>query len=161
MSQSTPQSHFAYPSVIERNDTELAGVAPTLVEGLRVLHEGDPYILGQLAMNEGTSPHKAINSTPDEPDYQLLLKGAMILAASETRAPITVGIGFPYATFQANREHAKMVVQNTTQIDYDASPIGGNHDTLNPNIEQVVVVPEVEACMRAYQDLMQLSLIHI
>jgi len=53
---------YTFPSVFEGNNTDLRNVSPDLINGLKVYHNGDGYVIGNLALTEGVSPHKNINS---------------------------------------------------------------------------------------------------
>ena len=60
------------PSVFESNSLDLRFVSKDLKYGLRLYHQDQGYIVGDLALSEGVSPHRNINSAPDELDYELL-----------------------------------------------------------------------------------------
>lgn len=52
----------SFPSLVENNNTNLSQTAKDLLHGLKIQHNNKWYICGDLALNEGQSPHKLINS---------------------------------------------------------------------------------------------------
>ena len=143
-----PMKQFIYPSVIESHNSELRNVAPDLVHGVKIFDNGVGYIVGHLALSEGHSPHKGINSAPEDLDYQLLLKTGLLLASTVVDEPITLTVGFPYSTFQINRDQVAELVGKTQKITYDTSPYGGrSKQTRTIEISKVDVIPEVVGCI--------------
>ena len=68
---------FVIPSVFEENSTEFHKVAENFVDGIKIMDFNDKdYLVGNLALREGDSPHKLINSSVTEIDYQLMLRQA-------------------------------------------------------------------------------------
>ena len=116
---------YTFPSVFEGNNTDLKNVSPDLINGLKIFHNGEGYVIGNLALTEGVSPHKNINSAPDELDYQLLLKAALLIANQKLGNPITVTTGFPFSTFQLNKEKATQLIDGQHTVEYDAATYGG------------------------------------
>jgi hypothetical protein len=57
-------------------------------------------------LNEGLSPHKLINSSPEDTDYQLLAKAAMLIIQDKVEQPVTITTGFPYSTYYIYKEKA-------------------------------------------------------
>ncbi|MCB0720052.1 MAG: hypothetical protein KDD65_16515, partial [Bacteroidetes bacterium] len=139
---------FIFPSVVESHNSELSNVAPDLVHGVKIFDNGTGYIVGHLALSEGNSPHKAINSSPEDLDYQLLLRTGLLLASTVVDQPVTLTVGFPYSTFQINRESVAELVGKTQKISYDTSPYGGRSvQTRTIQIAKVDVIPEVVGCI--------------
>lgn len=139
---------FIFPSVIESHNSELRNVAPDLVHGVKIFDNDTGYIVGHLALSEGHSPHKSINSAPEDLDYQLLLRTGLLLASTIVDQPITLTVGFPYSTFQINRESVAEFVGKTQKISYDTAPYGGrSKQTRTIQISKVDVIPEVVGCI--------------
>jgi hypothetical protein len=139
---------FIFPSVVESHNSELSNVAPDLVHGVKIFDNDTGYIVGHLALSEGNSPHKAINSSPEDLDYQLLLRTGLLLASTVVDQPVTLTVGFPYSTFQINRESVAELIGKTQKISYDTSPYGGRSiQTRTIQIAKVDVIPEVVGCI--------------
>lgn len=138
---------YTIPSVIEANSFELKQVAPDLLNGLRVYHNEMPYLVGELAVLEGLSPQKTLNSSPDETDYRVLAKSAMLLASMEKRGAMYVTTGFPSITYQLYRNEAVRFMQNNHFIKYDASTFSAEENKeIEINVVNAYVIPELAGC---------------
>ena len=63
---------YNFPSVYEATNQELANVAENILDGLKINLDDTDYIVGNLALVEGYSPHKSINAAPTDEEYKLL-----------------------------------------------------------------------------------------
>ncbi len=138
---------YTFPSVFEGNNTDLKNVSPDLINGLKIFHNGEGYVIGNLALTEGVSPHKNINSAPDELDYQILLKAALLIANQKLGNPITITTGFPFSTFQLNKEKATELIDGQHTVEYDAATYGGGvKKNVQVEVAGAQVIPEVIGC---------------
>ncbi|WP_158861554.1 ParM/StbA family protein [Lunatibacter salilacus] len=143
-----------YPSVLESSNLELRNVARDLVSGLKVYHDNVGYLVGELALSEGTSPHRNINSSPEEVDYRIFLKSALLLASQKLGSPITVTTGFPFSTFQVFKEGAYRLLENEHIIEYDTQTYGGGgRKKMAVEVDRVAIVPEVVGASMAVRQL--------
>ena len=69
---------YNFPSVYEATNQELANVAENILDGLKINLDDTDYIVGNLALVEGYSPHKSINAAPTDEEYKLLSEGPEI-----------------------------------------------------------------------------------
>lgn len=113
------------PSVIESNSSNIRFAAGDFIRGIKIIHEKNPYIVGQLALNEGISPHKNINGEPDGLDYQLLLSAALLVGVQKIGNPLTITLGFPFSTFQLYKEPTINMLNRSHQIEFDTAPYSG------------------------------------
>jgi plasmid segregation protein ParM len=138
------------PSVIETNSLDLRFVANDFIKGIKILDNNTPYIVGQLALNEGISPHKNINGDPEEKDYQLLVKAALLVAVQKIGNPLTITMGLPFSTFQFYKDKLKDLFLQKHVIEFDTAPYsGGGIKNLVAEVEQIVVMPEAISCALA------------
>nr|MBI1232243.1 hypothetical protein [Cytophagales bacterium] len=143
-----------YPSVLESSNLELRNVARDLVSGLKIYHDNVGYLVGELALSEGTSPHRNINSSPEEVDYRIFLKSALLLASQKLGSPITVTTGFPFSTFQVFKEGAYRLLENEHIIEYDTQTYGGGgRKKMAVEVDRVAIVPEVVGASMAVRQL--------
>jgi plasmid segregation protein ParM len=139
---------IVFPSVIESHNHELRNVAADLLHGMKIFDEGTGYVVGDLALSEGIAPHKAINSSPHDLDYRLLMKAGLLLASTVVDEPIVLTTGFPFSTFQINRKHVAEIVGSTQKITYDTAPYGGRQkQTKTVVVNKIDVLPEVVGCI--------------
>lgn len=136
-----------FSSLVENNNTVLSNTSKDLLHGLKIQHNDKWYICGDLALNEGLSPHKIINSSPDDTDYQLLAKAAMLLIQDQVEQPISITTGFPYSTYHIYKDRAIDFFKGTHILDYDASTHNqGNKKKVVLEVQNVAVVPEIVGC---------------
>jgi len=136
-----------FSSLIENNNTNLNNTAADLLNGLKVFHNNQWYICGNLALTEGQAPHKLINSSPNDMDYQLLVKAAMLLVADSVEQPVTVTTGFPYSTYRIYKDLAVEQLKKTHVIEYDSSTFGsGGKKTKMLDVATVDIIPEIVGC---------------
>lgn len=136
---------YSFPSVYEAVGTNLNFVSKDLINGLQ-LYDADEqaYILGNLALTEGISPNKLVNSSPHEIDYNLLLKAGLLLANHKDNRPLTVTTGFPFSTYQVYKNSAKDLIMNLDNIHYNPGTFSDQTPTkINANIHQVEILPEM------------------
>jgi len=136
---------YSFPSVYEATGTNLSFVSKDLINGLQLYDEQEQsYIIGNLALNEGVSPNKLVNSSPYELDYQLLLRAGLLLANHENNRPVAITTGFPFSTYQVYKDIAKETILKLNSIDYNPGTYT-NQDkiSLKTNIQQVEILPEM------------------
>lgn len=138
-----------FPSVIEGNNAELRQVAPDLLHGLKLFEKRRAYVIGDLALSEGVSPHKNINSAPTETEYALLLKSGLLLAHQHlNKAKLTVSSGFPSSTYPLYREQAVSGIQREHIIEFDAATYStGLRRNIPIQVDQAQIIPEIQGCI--------------
>ncbi len=139
---------FSFPSVIEANHVELSRVSSSLLKGLKLYADDQlAYIIGELAISEGLAPHKSINGSPEDKDYKLLAKAALLVAAKSAEGSFHLTTGFPFIHYQAYRQKAQEFFQTNHQIRYDASTFSGTAlSDQNVSVVRALVIPELQAC---------------
>ncbi|MDB5029429.1 hypothetical protein [Mucilaginibacter sp.] len=136
-----------FSSLIENNNSALNNTSSDLLNGLKVFHNNQWYICGNLALNEGQAPHKLLNSSPNDLDYQLLIKAAMLLVTDDVEQPVTITTGFPYATYRIYKDVAIEQLKKNHIVEYDSSTFGGSGKrTAILDVKNVDVIPEIVAC---------------
>lgn len=134
---------ISFPSVIEGHNTELVNVAKDQLNGLKIREGELDYIIGNLALSEGRNPHKAINSSPEELDYRLLLKAGLV-ASNYVKDPMVVTTGFPFSTINISKNPARDYLSGLNSLMFDSRPYGGrDHQSLQFSVNRVEVIPEL------------------
>ncbi len=137
----------SFSSLIEVNNSNLVNTSKDLLNGLKIYHNNQWYICGNLALTEGKFPHKLINSSPEDLDYQLLMKAALLLSYEQTEQPLTVTLGFPYATYRIYKDLVPELYNKPVIIEYDGAVFGREgKKTVIIDIESIDVVPEIVGC---------------
>lgn len=145
-----------FPSVIESTNAVLTNVSATRLEGLKISHNEQDFIVGNLALVEGTSPHKAINCAPDEMDYQLLMKSALVVAdRMVNNKSMGITTGFPYSTYNIFKEPATEYIRSIQHVIQDEKPFGGfDYIKEELKIAYVNVIPELIGSIIAIRNSM-------
>ncbi|MDR0981868.1 MAG: ParM/StbA family protein [Culturomica sp.] len=144
---------YSFPSVYEATNQELRNVAESILDGIKINVEGIDYIVGNLALVEGYSPHKNINPAPSEIEYKLLSDAALLLTQPKGEEEIVLTTGFPFSTFALYREQAMEMLQGRRIINYDASTFGGPSGARREiNVGKVDVIPEIMGCTIAIRE---------
>lgn len=135
------------PSVLESFNSDLKRVTTNHLSGIKIKHNNKDYLVGELALREGNSPHKAINSSPEDVDYQVLMKSALLISRTMTSdSRLNVTTGFPFSTFQMNQKKTTSIVKEFINIIHDSRPYGGgDYIDQTINIGEVEVIPELLA----------------
>ncbi|MEX0686149.1 MAG: ParM/StbA family protein [Balneolales bacterium] len=141
---------YIFPSVFEGHNTNLQNVTDDQLRGMKIREGETDYIVGDLALSEGHSPHKAINSSPHDIDYKLLLSAGLLTAANGSDEAITLTTGFPFSTIQINQKDASSLISNVQSITQDTRPFGGkDHQIRSVSINKVDIIPELIGCIIA------------
>lgn len=143
------------PSVFENAPKNLDRVLDKrLVKRLKLEENGEFYIVGELALEEGIIPHKNINSLIGDLDYNIMMKSALLIASNEISDSLVVSTGFPYATFNINRQMAMEYLVREHLIKHDSSTYSnGDVKSKIVSVERAAVIPEVVASAKAIRNL--------
>ncbi len=136
---------YSFPSVYEAIGTNLNYVSKDLINGLQMYDEKEQaYLIGNLALTEGISPNRLVNSSPHEIDYQLFLKAGILLANHNNNRPLAITTGFPFSTYQVYKDIAKNMIENLDSIEYNPGTYTNKEKTsIRANISQVEILPEM------------------
>ena len=90
---------YVFPSVYEETTVDFAKVAANFIEGMKINNFNQRnYLIGNMALTEGNAPHKFLNSSAQDLDYQLMALTALIIAAQGTDNKMVITTGFPFIT---------------------------------------------------------------
>ncbi len=145
---------ISIPSLVEIAPSILDRSTNQLVKGLKVKYGSHFYIAGDLAANEGTMPHKEMNSSPNSTDYNILLNSSLLVASSKIGNPVIATTGFPFATFRSNRNDALKNLVKDHIIEYDSSTYSSS--SIRKTVVEVKsgeIIPEVLAASIAIREL--------
>lgn len=145
---------YNFTSVFEESSVELSNVAATFLDGMRIVDvDGRSFIVGNLALTEGTSPHKFINSSAKALDYRILSLVSLVLATQGRYFRFHVTTGFPFTTFQSYKKDAIDFLKKRHQITVDTKTFGGQSvENVNVTVDQVDIMTEIEGCIKTIRD---------
>jgi plasmid segregation protein ParM len=145
---------FVIPSVFEENSTEFHKVAENFVDGIKIMDfNGKDYLVGNLALREGNAPHKLINSSVYEIDYQLMAITGLAVATMGRYSRLVATAGFPFTTYQSYRKDAEKFMLNRFDINFDSRTFGGHKvEKATVEVDDIEVMTEVDACVKAIRE---------
>ena len=110
---------YNFPSVYEATNQELANVAENILDGIKINLDDTDYIVGNLALVEGYSPHKSINAAPTDEEYKLLSEASLLLTQPKGEEEIYLTTGFPFATYILYRDKATFLLSFSLLVFYN------------------------------------------
>ena len=144
---------YNFPSTYEATNQEFSHVADCLLNGIKLKLGNNDYIIGNLALREGYSPHKNINTGPGEEEYKLLAQAGLLLATSENEGTINLTVGFPFSTYMLYRDQVDEVLGGKHVITFDKGTFGDcQFETKEIVIANVDVMPEIAGCITALRE---------
>jgi len=141
---------FIFPSVLEENYRDYEKIVDEFVNGIKICgFKGKDYIVGNMALKEGIAPHKFLNSSSEDLDYQLLGLTGLLIATQGTYSNLIVTTGFPFTTYQPFKVGSKDFFKKNHQINFDSKPIGGKGvEKVSFNVPEVDIMTEVEGAVK-------------
>ncbi|MDD2584096.1 MAG: hypothetical protein PHE99_04040, partial [Bacteroidales bacterium] len=153
---------YSFPSVYESTIRDFATNNDPILGFSKLKYDGSDYLVGLQALNEGISPHKIINPSPDELDYKVISQSALLLASNSLQTDVKNGktpkliitSGFPNATFQFNKDEAIKYFKNDKLITYFKVDEDGtqNYEQRVVSIKNVNIIPELVGCDTAVRN---------
>ncbi|EHQ26046.1 ParM/StbA family protein [Mucilaginibacter paludis] len=139
------------PSVIERYSQTLINVTGDPENNIQLYENGDGYLIGSLALQQGYAPYRNINSSPSDLDYQLLAKAGLLIAGQGKSAEVVLTTGFPYTTYEIFKQQAiNFYTPRDIFIEYNGDTYATNeHRRMQITVRNIEVVPEILGCIDA------------
>lgn len=145
---------YVFPSVYEETSIDHFKVADNFMDGIKIVNFNQrDYLIGNLALSEGIYPHKFLNSSATDIDYQLLVLTSLIIASQGEFDRIIATVGFPYLTYPIYKKGAIDFLTGKHQLSFDTRTFGGNGiENLAVNIDRVEVITEIDGCIKAIRE---------
>jgi hypothetical protein len=70
---------------------------------MKIKVDGQWYLVGDLAKKNGIDAQRVINAAPDQLDFEILFKSALLNCAETVEKPFNITMGLPYSTYNAYR----------------------------------------------------------
>jgi hypothetical protein len=136
-----------FPSVFETAFGNMENSAKDLINGLKIKKDNSWYLVGNLARKNGINAGKVTNAAPTEEDFDILFRTALVsLTGSKLTNPVTVTIGFPFATYSVFKPSAEQYLSKRHfLVEYDTQTFNlkGNIKRETFDIEKFEVIPEI------------------
>jgi plasmid segregation protein ParM len=142
---------ISIPSLIEAYPVNLTNVASNIENGLQIYDNGQNYIIGNLALEQGISPYRNINSSPGENDYQLLAKAGILVGTGGKTGEYTLTTGFPFSTYEFYKQKAMdFFSSKDITIDFNTGTYSsGDRKKSQYSIKRVDILPEIQGSVTA------------
>lgn len=144
---------YTFPSTYEITNQEFSQVTDSLLNGIKIKLGDNDYIVGELALREGYSPHKSINTGPGDEEYQLLAQAGLLLATFENNSSVNLTVGFPYSTYMLYRDKVQELLGKKQVVTYDKGTYGEQKvETKEINVLNIDIIPELSSCVMALRE---------
>ena len=139
-------STISFPIVFESAFGNTENSSRDLLNGLKIKNENMWFLAGSLAKKGGINPNKVVNASPQEEDYEILFKAALITIAESTQQPMYVTVGFPFSTYNVYKEAAeRFLSKKNFLVEYDTQTFHNKGAIKKAlfDIERFDVIPEI------------------
>ncbi len=150
---------YVFPSVYEETSVDYPKVAENFIEGIKIndFNHHD-YLIGNMALSEGISPHKMLNSSAEELDYQLLALTSLIIATQGTSNKLIITTGFPFITHPIYKKGALDFYLGKHQVSFDTRTFGGpGVENISVTVDTMEVMTEIDGCIKAIREGQQFA----
>ncbi len=137
---------FSFPSVFEAAYGNTENTAASLLTGMKIKVDGQWYLVGDLAKKNGIDAQRVINAAPDQLDFEILFKSALLNCAETVEKPFNITMGLPYSTYNAYRQPLlRMLEQRYFTVDYNNETYKheGGVRSINIELKNFDVIPEI------------------
>lgn len=137
---------ISFPSVFETAFGNTENSSRDLLNGIKIKKGDKWYLIGNLAKRGGINPGRITNASPQEEDYEILFRAALLNVVDKVEQPIALTVGFPFSTYNVYKAAAEQFLgKRHFLIEYDTQTfnINGAFKKAMFDIERVEVIPEI------------------
>lgn len=141
---------ISFPSVFETAFGSSENSSKDLLNGLKIKKDNSWYLVGNLAKVGGVNPGRITNASPNEEDFEILFKAAMLSIIDKVKQPLYVTMGFPFSTFNVYRQPASTFLSKKhflTEYDTQTFHVNGTVKKSMYDIENYEIIPEIVGCV--------------
>lgn len=148
------EKHFIIPSVFEQSSKELYNVADNILDGIKIVDlNGNDYLVGNLALREGIAPHKLVNTSIDEIDYQVMAVTGLLVATMGKYSKFILTTGLPFSSYMPYRHAVEKFLTNQFSISFDPRPFGGKRiERATFHVAHTHVITELEGSIKVIRN---------
>jgi len=139
-------SSISFPSVFETAFGNTENSSADQLNGLKVKKDNSWYIVGNLAKKGGINPGRITNASPEEEDYEILFKAALVNMVDKIQQPVAVTMGFPFSTYNVYKAAAEQFLNKRHfLVEYDTQTFNlkGSIRKTTFDIERYEIIPEI------------------
>src|SRR5687767_3361352 len=153
-------STINFQSVFETAFGNTENSSKDLLNGIKVKKNETWYLVGNLARRGGINPGRITNASPQEEDFDILFKSALINIADKIQQPFSITMGFPFSTYNVYKPAAEQfLVKRHFMVEYDTQTfnIKGGVKKAMFDIEKFEIIPEIVGCIIGLKKVLNLS----
>jgi plasmid segregation protein ParM len=139
-----------FPSVFEAAYGNTENTAASLLTGMKVKVDSQWYLVGDLARKNGVNAQRVVNASPDQIDFEILFKSALLNCVDVVEKPFNVTLGLPYSTYNAYRQPLmRLMEQRYFTVDFNSETykVDGGVRSVNIELKSFDVIPEIVGAM--------------
>ncbi|CAN5126044.1 ParM/StbA family protein [soil metagenome] len=139
-------STINFPSVFETVFGNTENSAKDLLNGLKIKKGDTWYLAGNLARKGAVNPGRVVNASPQEEDFDILFKAAIVNVLEKVQQPFAITIGFPFSTYNVYKTAAEQyLAKRHFIVDYDTRTfnIKGSLKKNTFDVDVYDVIPEI------------------
>lgn len=145
---------YVFPSVYEETSVDYPKVAENFIEGMKIVNFNQrDYLIGNIALTEGFAPHKFLNSSAQDLDYQLLALTSLIIATQGTYDKLIITAGFPFITYPSYKKGASDFFLGKHNVSFDTRTFGGsNIENICVTVDNLDIMTEIDGCIKSIRE---------
>ncbi|ATL49207.1 hypothetical protein COR50_19635 [Chitinophaga caeni] len=147
------------PSVYETSYGNTENSSKDLVNGLKIKKDENWYLVGNLAKKGGINPGRVTNTSPQEEDFEILFKAAMVVLADKIQSPCAITMGFPFSTYNVYKQAAEQFLKKRHfMVEYDTKTynLQGSIKKGLFDIEHFEILPEIVGGIIGLKKMLQI-----
>ena len=135
-----------FPSIYESSFGNNENSARELLNGMKVKRNDHWYLVGNLAKKSAINAGRVINAAPNEDDFDILFRSAILNVMDHVQAPYTITTGFPMATYNIYKNIAEQYLSKRHfMLEHDSNifNLKGGIKKNTFEIDLYEVIPEI------------------
>ncbi|MFT4153102.1 MAG: ParM/StbA family protein [Parafilimonas sp.] len=137
---------ITFPSVFETAYGNTQNAAKDLLNGLKIKKNETWYLVGNMARRNAINAGRVVNAAPDEEDFDILFRAAMVNVLSKVQQPFTVTVGLPLSTYNVYKHAAgQHLSRRHFMIEHDTATfnVNGGVKKNTFEVDAYDVIPEI------------------
>ncbi|MEP7107817.1 MAG: ParM/StbA family protein [Ferruginibacter sp.] len=139
-------STVSFPSIFETAYGNTENSAKNLLNGIKIKRNDTWYLVGNLAKISAVNAGRIVNAAPDEEDFDILFRSAIVNVLEKIERPFVVTTGFPLSTYNIYKTIAEQYLgKRHFMLDYDTHTFNlkGGVKKNTFEIDSFEVIPEI------------------
>ncbi len=137
---------ITFPSVFETAFGNTQNSAKDLLNGLKIKKNETWYLVGNMARRNAVNAGRVVNAAPDEEDFDILFKAAIVNVLNRVQQPFTITVGLPLSTFNVFKGAAQQYLSRRhfmVEFDTNTFNVNGGLKKNTFDVDAFDVIPEI------------------